>query len=142
MKHMNRRLAIVAILCVGLAWLAGVADVLAKSGSGFRGGGRATREDDRSLRSDTDGDNAFDTPTPENPEAPKKPKKPLTWRGVIRGLLMGGLIGSVFYGRSFGGIGLFEVLILSGLIALAYRGLSKYHLDHAEQQLAAAGGYG
>jgi len=140
---MIRRLATVAILCLGLVWLAGVADVLAKSGGGgFRSGGRATREEDRSFRSDSDADNTFDGSTPEAPEAPKKPKKAPTWRSVVRGLLTGGLIGSIFFGRSFGGIGLFEVLFLSGLIALAYWGLSKYHLDQAEQQLAAAGGYG
>ena len=65
---MTRRLAMVAILCLGLAWLAGVADVLAKSGSGgFRSGGRASREDDRSYRSDSDGDSTYDAPTPETP---------------------------------------------------------------------------
>src|SRR5262245_38744579 len=143
MKRMTRRLAMVAILCLSMTWLAGVADVLAKnSGGGFRSGGRATREDDRSFRSDADGDNIPDAPVPEAPEAPKKPKKPPSWRSLLRSLLTAGLIGSIFFGRSLGGIGLFEVLFLSGLIALAYWGLSKYHIDRAEQQLAAAGGYG
>ena len=138
---MRRRLALVATLCLALAWLAGVAEVAAKSGSGgFRSGGRATREDDRSFRSDSDGD-AFDTPAPEY-EAPKKEKKPPTWRSMVRGLLRSGLIGSIFYGRSFGGVGLLEVIIVSGLIALAYWGLSRYQFDHPEQQLAPAGGYG
>ena len=142
MLNVNRRLALIATLCLVLAWLAGVAEVAAKSGGGgFRGGGRATREDDRSFRSDSDSDTS-DVPAPEAPEAPKRQKKPPTWRSMLRGLLMGGLIGSIFYGRSLGGVGLLEVVVVSGLIALAYWALSKYQFDHTEQQLAPAGGYG
>ena len=139
---MKRRLALVATLVLVLAWLAGVADVAAKNaGGGFRSGGRATREDERSSRSEPR-EGMSDAPVPDAPEAPKRPKKPLTWRSMARGLLTGGLIGSIFYGRRFGGVGLLEVVVLSGLIALAYWGLSKYHFDRTEQQLAPAGGYG
>jgi predicted lipid-binding transport protein (Tim44 family) len=135
---MKRCFALVAALSLLLTWLLGVADVAARSGGGgFRSGGRATREDDRGFRSEPDGDTS-DTPVPE---APKRPAKPKTWRSMVRGLLTGGLIGSVFYGRSFGGVGLLEVVILSGLIALAFRALSRYHLDQTEQ-FAPAGGYG
>jgi predicted lipid-binding transport protein (Tim44 family) len=59
---------------------------------------------------------------------------------MVRGLLTGGLIGSIFYGRRFGGVGLFEVGVMAGLIALAFWALSRYHLDQTE--LAPAGGYG
>jgi predicted lipid-binding transport protein (Tim44 family) len=137
---MKRHLALVAVLSLVLTWLLGVADVAAKSGGGgFRSGGRATREDDRSFGSGSDA-GAQDTPVPDAPDPPK-PKKAKSWRSMVRGLLTGGLIGSIFYGRSFGGVGLLEVVVLSGLIGLAFWGLSKYHLDQAEQ-LAPAGGYG
>ncbi len=138
---MKRRLALVAALSLMLTWLLGVADVAAKSGGGgFRSGGRATREDDRSFRSEPDAGTS-DTPVPDAPEAPKPPKKAKSWRSMVRGLLTGGLIGSIFYGRRFGGVGLLEVVVLSGLIALASWALSRYQLDQTEQ-LAPAGGYG
>src|ERR1700675_4018639 len=134
---MKRRLALVAALSLMLTWLLGVADVAAKSGGGgFRSGSPATREEDRGFGSGSDGGTS-DTPAPE---APKQPKKAKSWRSMVRGLLTGGLIGSIFYGQSFGGVGLLEVVVLSGLIALAFWALSKYHLDQTEQ-LAPAGGY-
>jgi predicted lipid-binding transport protein (Tim44 family) len=138
---MKRSLALVAALSLVLTWLLGVADVAAKSGGGgFRSGGRATREDDRSFRSGPDGGTP-DTPAPDAPDAPKPPKKAKSWRSMVRGLLMGGLIGSIFYGRRFGGLGLLEVVVLSGLIAGAFWALSRFQLDQTEQ-LAPAGGYG
>jgi predicted lipid-binding transport protein (Tim44 family) len=138
---MKRHLALVAALSLMLTWLLGVADVAAKSGGGgFRSGGRATREDDRSFGSGSDGTTS-DTPAPDAPDEPRRQKKAQSWRSMVRGLLTGGLIGSIFYGRSFGGVGLVEVVVLSGLIALAFWALSKYHLDQTEQ-LAPAGGYG
>ena len=94
----------------------------------------------RSFRSEPDGDTS-DTPAPDAPEEPKRPKKAKSWRSMVRGLLTGGLIGSIFYGRRFGGVGLLEVVVLSGLIVLAFWALSRYQLDQTEQ-LAHAGGYG
>jgi predicted lipid-binding transport protein (Tim44 family) len=139
---MKRRLALVAALSLLLTWLLGVADVAAKSGGGgFRSGGRAAREDDRSFGSGSSDAGTPDAPTPDAPEAPKQPRKPKTWRSMARGLLTGGVIGSIFYGRSFGGVGLLEVIVLSGLIALAFWALSRYHLEQTEH-LAPAGAYG
>ena len=138
---MKRRLALVAALSLMLTWLLGVADVAAKSGGGgFRSGGRATREDDRSYGSGSDR-GSLDTPAPDAPDEPKRPKKAKSWRSMVRGLLMGGLVGSIFYGRRYGGVGLLEVVGLSGLIALAFWALSRYQLDQTPQ-LAHAGGYG
>lgn len=137
---MKRCFALVAALSLMLTWLLGVADVAAKSGGGgYRSGGRATREDDRSFRSEPDGGTS-DAPVPDAPEEPKRLKKPQSWRSMVRGMLTGGLVGSIFYGRRFVGVGLLEVVILSGLIALAFRALSRYQLDQTEQ-LAPAGGY-
>lgn len=139
---MKRHLALVAALSLMLTWLLGVADVAAKTGGGgYRSGSRAAREDEqRSFRSEPDGDTSG-TPVPDAPEAPTRPKKAKSWRSVVRGLLTGGLIGSIFYGRRFGGVGLLEVVVLSGLIVLAFWALSRYQLDQTGQ-LAHAGGYG
>ena len=137
---MKRRLALVAALSLILTWLLVVADVAAKGGGGdFRSGGRATREDDRSLRPEP-GAGTSDTPVPDAPEASKPPKKAKSWRSMVRGLLTGGLIGSIFYGRRFRSVGLLEVVVLSGVIALASWALSRYHLDQTE--LATAGVFG
>jgi len=138
---MKRRLALVAALSLMLTWLLGVVDVAAKSGGGgFRSGGRATREDDQSFGSGSGG-STQDTPAPDAPEEPKRPKKAKSWRSMVRDLLTGGLIGSIFYGRRFGGVGLLEVVVLSGLILLAFWALSRYQVDQTAQ-LAHAGGFG
>jgi predicted lipid-binding transport protein (Tim44 family) len=138
---MKRHLALVAALSLMLTWLLGVADVAAKSGGGgFRSGGRASRDDDRSFGSGSDATTS-DTPAPDAPDEPRRQKKAQSWRSMVRGLLTGGLIGSIFYGRSFGGVGLLEVVVLSGLIGLAFWALSKYHLDQTEQ-LVPASAYG
>src|SRR5687767_9267770 len=119
---MKRRLALVAALSLMLTWLFGVVDVAAKSGGGgFRSGNRATREDEqqRTLRSESE-DDISGVPEPKASEELKRPKKAKSWRSMVRGLLTGGLIGSIFYGRRLGGIGLLEVVVLSGLIVLAF----------------------
>ena len=137
---MKRHLALVVSLSLMLTWLLGVVDVAAKSGGGgFRSGGRATREDDRSFGSGSD--STPDTPAPDAPDEPKRPKKAKSWRSMVRDLLTGGLIGSIFYGRRFGGVGLLEVVGLSGLILVAFWALSRYQVDQTTQ-LAHAGGYG
>jgi predicted lipid-binding transport protein (Tim44 family) len=60
---------------------------------------------------------------------------------MVRGLLTGGLIGGIFFGRGFGGVGLLEVVILSGLIALAFWALSRYQAEPTGHY-AHAGAYG
>lgn len=137
---MKRSVALVALLTLVVSWLICVADVAARSGGGgFRSGGRARSEDERSYR--TPEADAPDTPVPDDSPPPKKPKKPQSWRSMVRGILTGGLIGSIFFGRRLGGFGLLEVVVLSGLIALAFWGLSRYQTD-SEGQYAHAGAYG
>ncbi len=60
---------------------------------------------------------------------------------MVRGLLTGGLIGGIFFGRGFGGVGLLEVVILSGLIAVAFWALSRYQAEPTGHY-AHAGAYG
>lgn len=138
---MKRGVALAALLTLVLSWLICVADVAARSGGGgFRSGGRARSEEDRSYR--TPEADAPDTVVPDDsPPASKKSPKPQSWNSWMRSLVTGGLIGSIFFGRKLGGFGLLEVVILSGLIAMAFWGLSRYQTD-SERQYAHAGAYG
>jgi predicted lipid-binding transport protein (Tim44 family) len=120
---MRRGLAVATsmslVLTMLLLW---AADAAARNGGGgFRSGSRATRGEDTPPRS------GLERSAPESSDsaapAPRKAPTLRTWRGEIRGLLLGGLIGSVPPGRGFG-IGLIEIAILSGLIVLAFRALS------------------
>ena len=135
---MKRWLALAAFSSLVLTWLLSVCDVAARSGD-FRSGNRATREEERVFRGSPDDDTV--APAPQEVPATKVPKTPKSWRSMLRGLLTGGLIGSVFYGRGFGGVGLLEVVILSALIAAAFWGLSRYHPEPAGHY-AHAGAYG
>ncbi len=135
---MKRWLALVALSSLVLTWLLSVSDVAARSGD-YRSGNRATREEERAFRAPADDDSV--APVPQEAPATKSPKKPKSWRSLLRGLLTGGLIGSIFYGRGFRGVGLLEVVILSALIAAAFWGLSRYHPEPAGYY-AHAGAYG
>lgn len=139
---MKRSVALVALLVLVASWLICVADVAARSGGGgFRSGGRARSEDEqRSYRSSES--DAPDMAVPDDSPPPaKKPKKPQSWQSMVRGILTGGLIGSIFFGRKLGGFGLLEVVVLSGLIAMAFWGLSRYQTE-PESHYAHAGAYG
>jgi len=135
---MRRGLALTITL--SLMMVLWVADVAAKSsGGGFRSGNRATRDDGGSGFSSDQG-SGFDQPSPDAPSR-RRPPKSRTWYGTIRSLVLGGLIGGLFFGRGAAGLGLIEVLILSGLIVLAFRALSKYQTVPTGHY-AGSGGYG
>ena len=114
---MKRWLALAALSALVLTWILSACEVSARSGD-FRSGNRATREEERVFRAPADDDSI--APAPQEAPAPKMPTKPKSWRSMLRGLLTGGLVGSVFYGRGFRGVGLLEVVILSALIAAAF----------------------
>jgi len=135
---MKRWLALAALSSLVLTWLLSVCDVAARGGD-YRSGNRSTREEERVFRAPPGDDTV--APAPQEAPTTKAPKKPKSWRSFLRGLLTGGLIGSVFYGRGFRGIGLLEVVILSALIAAAFWGLSRYHPEPAGHY-AHAGAYG
>jgi predicted lipid-binding transport protein (Tim44 family) len=130
---MKRWLALVALASLVSTWLAAVCEVAARD---FRSGNRATREEERVFRTPADDADA-PPPVPQETPAAKPPKKPKSWRSMLRGLFTGGLIGTIFFGRSFRGVGLLEVVLLSALIAAAFWGLSRYdpeptgHYAHA-----------
>src|SRR5262249_53968323 len=107
------------------------------AGGGFRSGSRAARDDGGSGMSQGQSPAPGMDPTPDAPTL-KKPRRPPTLYGSIRQLLLGGLIGSLFLGQAFGGFGLIEIAILSGLIMLAFRALAKH--DAPAAQYGGAGG--
>jgi len=111
------------------------------AGGGFRSGNRATRAEDAPAPPRSSPDQYAPDSSDSYAPAPKRASKPRTWRSEIRGLLLGGLIGSLFFGRRLGGIGLLEIVVLSGLIVLAFRSLSKYQAEPAGRY-AAAGAHG
>ncbi len=140
---MRRSLALIMMLSLVFATLLWVADVSAKSaGGGFRSGNRATtRSEDGGPSSGFSSDQGSapgDWAAPE-PE-PKRVPKPTTWYRSLRKIMLGGLIGSLFLGRKLGGIGFLEIMVISGLILLAFRGLSKYQAGPVGE-LAGGGGY-
>lgn len=134
---MKRNIALSLAVSMLIALVAWVVDAAAGNPNSFRSGSRATREETPTYRTPTPDDDSPSLPS-ESPPVVKKPKKPQSWRRMMRGLLTGGLIGSIFYGRGFARVGLLEIVILSGLIVLAFRALSRYQAG-AQASLATAG---
>jgi len=134
---MRRGLAWGALLALGMLLLFWVADVAAKSGGGgFRSGSRATRDDtDSGYSSDqgSAGDAPFAEPAPRN--------KPTKMRNWIRALIPWGPIGRMISGRDAAQFGVIIILLFSGLIALAFRALSRAEVSPAGHY-AGAGTYG
>src|SRR5262245_46973919 len=127
-----------SLVIVLLSW---AAEVSARNAGGdFRSGSRATRGDGAGSGSSSDQSPGGDWSAPDS-SAPKKAPKPPSLYGTIRNLVFGGLIGSLFFGQRFGGFGLLEVVILSSLVLVAFRALSRYQPE-AVGQYAGAGGYG
>ena len=120
---MKRRLALVAALSLVLTWLLGVADVAAKSGgeaSGAAAGRRVRTSASFRVRPD---DDYIGTPAPEAPGEPKPPKKAEELaRACSAACSRAGSSAAFSTGGDFGGVGLLEVVVLSGLIALGFLG--------------------
>jgi predicted lipid-binding transport protein (Tim44 family) len=62
-------------------------------------------------------------PTQQRPVAGPTPSPMGRWGGMLGGLLMGGLIGSLLFGggHTYGGPGLFDILLIGGGLFLLYR---------------------
>src|SRR5262245_10534951 len=135
---MKRWLALCALVVVALISTPWVADVSARTGGGgFRSGSRAAREDDGGYRSD---DNSSAVPSPDLPRS--RPAKPRTVYSMVRRVVLGGLLGTIFFGGAAGTIGILDLLVFSGLVILAYRALSRSLAGQAGQQYATVGAYG
>jgi predicted lipid-binding transport protein (Tim44 family) len=141
---MRRTLALTLVLAMAVTTFLWIADAVAKSGGGsFRSGNRATRDDGApsgggSGYSSDQGSTSDDLPS--DPTPPKRPKAPQTWYRSVRNLMFGGFIGTLFLGKKLGGFGLLEVLVLSGLIALAFRALSQLQTAPVGQYAGHGGG--
>src|SRR5262245_57554480 len=99
---MRRWLALCGLVAVVLTATPWVADVSARSGGGgYRSGNRATREDDGGFRSAPD-DNSSGIPSPDVPRS--RPAKPRTVYSIVRRVVLGGVLGSIFFGGGAGSI--------------------------------------
>jgi len=134
MRRLSAILAVLVMVLIPVLW---TADAWARAGGGSSGGSRGSR-----------GLSSPSSPSPMSPARPAAPSPaspqpaPSRWGGMggmIGGLLVGGLIGSLLFGggHGFGGIGLMEILIVGGLIFLAFSFLRR----RQQQQPAAPSGY-
>jgi predicted lipid-binding transport protein (Tim44 family) len=131
MKRMTAILAMLVMVLVPVLW---TAEAWARAGGGSSGGSRGSRGLSSSPSS----------PAPVSPARPAPPATspqpaPSRWGGLggmLGGLLVGGLIGGLLFGHGFGGgIGLMEIVIIGGLIWLAFSFIRR------RQQPAAPSGY-
>jgi predicted lipid-binding transport protein (Tim44 family) len=123
-KSMRRSVFVSGILALFVASLALAAVAEARVGRGSSSGSRGSR--------------SFSAPrspsTPSSPASPTSPQRNLSsptqrpggflggFGGMLGGFLLGGLIGGLLFGglgHGFGGIGLMDMLLIGGLIALA-----------------------
>jgi len=144
---MKRSLALTTVVVLVLSGLLWVADAWARVGGGGSSGSRGSRSYSAPARP---------SPSPMSPNQPAAPPAPSPlqsppqrsgWGGMLGGLLVGGLIGSLLFGGMggglFGGIGLMEILILAGLVFLAFRFMRSRQLEPvAPPGYAAPSGYG
>jgi len=135
---MKRCAALSVIVSLALTLVIGVCVAAAGRDSSHRSGNRATREEEQPPRPPSGEGRSWSAPPQEDP-APVPPQKPVTWRRLVRRALTGGLIGSLIFGRRFTGIGALDVVVLSGLIVLAYRFLSRYQAGQSAEQYVTAG---
>lgn len=133
MRRLSAILAVLVMVLVPVLW---TADAWARAGGGSSGGSRGSR-----------GLSSPSSPSPMSPARPATAPSPASpqpapsrWGGLggmLGGLLVGGLIGSLLFGHGFGGgIGLLEILIVGGLIFLAFS-----FMRRRQAQAAAPSGY-
>ena len=136
-----RVLAVIVMLC-SLATLAE-----ARAGGGLSGGSRGSRSY-----------SAPRTPSvpssPATPSAPTSPQRSLSpapvtparpgfgWGGMLGGFLLGGLLGGLLFGglggHGLGGVGLLDLLLVGGLVWLAFAVLRRRSAPEPEYAGAAA----
>ena len=136
MRRLSAILAVLVMVLVPVLW---TADAWARAGGGSSGGSRGSR----GLSSSPSSPSPMSPARPATAPSPASPQPaPSRWGGMggmIGGLLVGGLIGSLLFGggHGFGGIGLMEILIVGGLIFLAFSFIRR----RQQAQPAAPSGY-
>ena len=142
--------ALVSVVVLVLAMFLWTVDAWARAGGGSSGGSRGSRSYSAPVKPSPSAVSPKQPTTPPPPSslqpAPQRPG----WGGMLGGLLLGGLIGSLLFGGMgglghglFGGIGLMEIVIIGGLIFLAFRFMrSRQAQAAAPSGYATPGGYG
>lgn len=130
---MKRTVALTALIVMVLAPLLWTAEAWARAGGGSSGGSRGSRSSSPPSSSTSP---SGVTSQPSSAQQPASPRP--GWGGMLGGLLVGGLIGSLLFGGLggglFGGIGMFELLLIGGLIWFAMSYMRR-------QRTAAPAGY-
>jgi predicted lipid-binding transport protein (Tim44 family) len=125
-----RKRAVVSGIVLGsfLASLGLASLAEARAGSGLSGGSRGSRSYSAPLSPSPSTPASPSTPTaPQRSLTPTQPQRPGGmfggWGGMLGGFLLGGLLGGLLFGglgHGFGGIGLLDIVLVGGLIWLAF----------------------
>jgi predicted lipid-binding transport protein (Tim44 family) len=123
---MRRSVLVSGILALFVASLALAAVAEARVGRGSSSGSRGSRSFSAPRSPSTPSSPASPTSPQRNLSSPTQPQRPGGFLGgfggMLGGFLLGGLIGGLLFGglgHGFGGIGLMDMLLIGGLIALA-----------------------
>lgn len=123
---MRRSVLVAGILALFVASLALAAVAEARAGGGSSSGSRGSRSFSSPRSPAVPSSPSSPTSPQRNLSSPTQPQRPGGflggWGGMLGGFLLGGLLGGLLFGglgHGFGGIGLMDMLLIGGLIALA-----------------------
>src|SRR5262245_39326250 len=123
---MRRSVLVSGILALFVASLALAAVAEARVGRGSSSGSRGSRSFSAPRSPATPATPSSPTSPQRNLSSPTQPQRPGGFLGglggMLGGFLLGGLIGGLLFGglgHGFGGMGLMDILVIGGLIALA-----------------------
>jgi predicted lipid-binding transport protein (Tim44 family) len=144
---MRRSVLVSGILALFVASLALAAVAEARVGRGSSSGSRGSRSFSAPRSPSTPSSPASPTSPQRNLSSPTQPQRPGGFLGgfggMLGGFLLGGLIGSLLFGglgAGFGGIGLMDMLLIGGLIALAVMFFRRRQQPQPAAAYAGAGG--
>ena len=138
---MKRSLALTTLMVFVLSGLLLIGDAWARVGGGGSSGSRGSRSYSAPVSPSPSpmSPSRPTTPPPTSPPFQTSPQRS-GWGGMLGGLLVGGLIGSLLFGGmghgGFGGFGFLELLVIGGLVYLAFR-----FMRSRQTEPAGAGGY-
>jgi predicted lipid-binding transport protein (Tim44 family) len=141
---MRRMTTVMVIAMLAVAPFVWMGDAWARAGGGSSGGSRGSRSYSAPATSSQGMSRQPAAPTSSpTAAAPQRPGWGGMIGGMVGGLLLGGLIGSLLGGAGGGGIGLLEIVVLAGLVFLAFRMFrGRTQATAAPSGYASAGSYG